>query len=219
MKHSRLVLAAGALLAFATSHGAPAADPAFDAQLLSIQQAWAKVNYETPAGDAREQAFEGAGEARRAVHAAAPDPCRGPDLGGAFIESSYAGAKGGLGALSLARRRAAPSRRRSRSTPARSTARPIRASARCTTGCRASRSAFGDHDKAAKLLKKALEMNPNGIDPNYFYADLLFEQKSTARPSSTGAGREGARRARAAKPPTRDATPRSTPSRRRSRRR
>ena len=26
------------------------------------------------------------------------------------------------------------------------------------------------------MLQKALQLNPNGIDPNYFYADYLFEQ-------------------------------------------
>ena len=34
---------------------------------------------------------------------------------------------------------------------------------------------FGDDDKAEKMLKKALEINPNGIDSNYFYADFLKE--------------------------------------------
>ncbi len=35
---------------------------------------------------------------------------------------------------------------------------------------------FGDDAKAEKLLKKALEINPNGIDSNYFYGDFLVEQ-------------------------------------------
>ena len=35
---------------------------------------------------------------------------------------------------------------------------------------------FGDDDVAAKMLKKALTINPNGIDSNYFYADYLAEQ-------------------------------------------
>ena len=34
---------------------------------------------------------------------------------------------------------------------------------------------FGDDDKAEEMLKKALEINPNGIDSNYFYADFLKE--------------------------------------------
>jgi Tfp pilus assembly protein PilF len=40
---------------------------------------------------------------------------------------------------------------------------------------------FGDHDKARELLKKALALNPNGIDPNYFYADFLYEQGEYAQ--------------------------------------
>ena len=35
---------------------------------------------------------------------------------------------------------------------------------------------FGDDDKARDLLQKALKLNPNGIDPNYFYADFLVDQ-------------------------------------------
>jgi tetratricopeptide (TPR) repeat protein len=33
---------------------------------------------------------------------------------------------------------------------------------------------FGDDDKAEDFLKKGLAINPNGIDPNYFYADFLI---------------------------------------------
>jgi Tfp pilus assembly protein PilF len=39
---------------------------------------------------------------------------------------------------------------------------------------------FGDDDKAEELLKKALVINPDGIDPNYFYGDYLLEQKRYA---------------------------------------
>ena len=34
---------------------------------------------------------------------------------------------------------------------------------------------FGNDKEAEKMLKKALEINPNGIDPNYFYADFLVQ--------------------------------------------
>ncbi|KFK54207.1 TPR repeats containing protein, partial [Vibrio vulnificus] len=34
---------------------------------------------------------------------------------------------------------------------------------------------FGDDEKAEEMLKKALEINPKGIDPNYFYGDFLAE--------------------------------------------
>lgn len=35
---------------------------------------------------------------------------------------------------------------------------------------------FGDNKKAYAYLQKALEINPNGIDPNYFLGELLFYQ-------------------------------------------
>jgi tetratricopeptide (TPR) repeat protein len=34
---------------------------------------------------------------------------------------------------------------------------------------------FGDDKKAEKHLKQALALNPNGIDPNYFYGDFLLQ--------------------------------------------
>ncbi|WP_422640887.1 tetratricopeptide repeat protein [Vibrio aestuarianus] len=34
---------------------------------------------------------------------------------------------------------------------------------------------FGDDEMAEKMLKKALEINPDGIDSNYFYGDFLAE--------------------------------------------
>lgn len=36
---------------------------------------------------------------------------------------------------------------------------------------------FGNDDKAEEYLKRALSINPEGIDPNYFYADYLFSKK------------------------------------------
>jgi Tfp pilus assembly protein PilF len=34
---------------------------------------------------------------------------------------------------------------------------------------------FGDDDTAEEMLRQALTMNPDGIDPNYFYGDFLAE--------------------------------------------
>jgi Flp pilus assembly protein TadD len=33
---------------------------------------------------------------------------------------------------------------------------------------------FGDDKMALEMLNKGLALNPNGIDPNYFYGDFLF---------------------------------------------
>lgn len=40
---------------------------------------------------------------------------------------------------------------------------------------------FGDHKKAREYLEKALQINHNGIDPNYFYADFLLEESEAAK--------------------------------------
>jgi tetratricopeptide (TPR) repeat protein len=39
---------------------------------------------------------------------------------------------------------------------------------------------FGDKDKARTYLQKALSINPQGIDPNYFYAELLLDDGDRA---------------------------------------
>lgn len=36
---------------------------------------------------------------------------------------------------------------------------------------------FGDSDKAKEYLQAALQINPDGIDPNYFYGDYLIHEK------------------------------------------
>jgi tetratricopeptide (TPR) repeat protein len=35
---------------------------------------------------------------------------------------------------------------------------------------------FGDDKKALENLKRGLAINPDGIDPNYFYGDYLFRK-------------------------------------------
>ena len=36
---------------------------------------------------------------------------------------------------------------------------------------------FGNDKKAREYLQKALIINPEGIDPNYFYGEFLVEKK------------------------------------------
>ncbi|MFA5628512.1 MAG: hypothetical protein WC965_13720 [Thiohalomonadaceae bacterium] len=35
---------------------------------------------------------------------------------------------------------------------------------------------FGDHDKAYEYLERALKVNPDGIDPNFFMGELMVER-------------------------------------------
>lgn len=175
MKNVRIAFFACASLLAGTSHAAVAADPAFDAELASIQQVWAHVNYETPAGDARVEAFDAL--EKRAEKFTHDHPARAEALiWEGIIESSYAGAKGGLGALSLCKEARGNLEAALKLDPS-----ALNGSAYTSLGALYYKVpgfpvGFGDDDKAGKLLQKALQMNPNGIDSNYFYAEYLYEQ-------------------------------------------
>ena len=174
MKMHRYLVCCVTLLATLTA-GAAAPDPAFDAELLSIQQAWAKTNYETPAGDARKEAFDALEKRAEAFTKQHPGRAEALIWEG-IIESSYAGAKGGLGALGLAKEARSNLEAALKIDPA-----ALNGSAYTSLGTLYYRVpgfpvGFGDHDKARKLLQEALKINPNGIDPNYFYADFLVKE-------------------------------------------
>jgi tetratricopeptide (TPR) repeat protein len=174
MKIHRRLICCAALLATLTA-GAATPDPAFDAELLAIQQAWAKVNYETPAGDARNGAFDALEKRAEAFTKKHPGRAEALIWEG-IIESSYAGAKGGLGALGLAKEARSNLEAAMKIDPT-----ALNGSAYTSLGTLYYRVpgfpvGFGDHDKARKLLQEALKINPNGIDPNYFYADFLVKE-------------------------------------------
>lgn len=39
---------------------------------------------------------------------------------------------------------------------------------------------FGDDAKARQLLQQALALDPNGLDANYFWGDVLYDQGAKA---------------------------------------
>lgn len=179
-KHLRRLLVASAAIGLSMTHAVAADDAAFSAELLSIQQAWARVNYEMPAGEAREQAFDQL--EKRAEKFTQQNPGRAEALiWEAIVESSYAGAKGGLGALGLCKEARGNLEAALKINPG-----ALDGSAYTSLGTLYYKVpgfpvGFGDHDKARKLLKKALEINPNGIDPNYFYGEFLYEDGQYAQ--------------------------------------
>jgi tetratricopeptide (TPR) repeat protein len=91
-----------------------------------------------------------------------------------IVESSYAGAKGGLGALAHVKNAKKIFEKALEINPA-----ALDGSAYTSLGSLYYQVpswpiGFGDDKKAAEYLKKGLSINPDGIDPNYFYADYLF---------------------------------------------
>lgn len=165
-----------ALIALCLAVGTATATPAeFDTQLLSIQQQWAHVNYELADGDARETAFE---QLKDRVAGFAKDNSTRAEalIWKGIVESSYAGAKGGLGALGLAKAARASLEASIKLDP-----QALDGSAYTSLGTLYAKVpgfpvGFGDDKKAEKLLKQALELNPQGIDPNYFYAEYLLDE-------------------------------------------
>ncbi len=165
------------LCAILGGSGMATADAAGD-QLATLQSRWAEVNYQLK-GDAQIKAFEElAATADAAVQA---NPKAAPLwIWSGIVKSSFAGAKGGLGALSLAK---ASKHDLEKAIEIDQTA--LQGSALTSLGTLYFKVpgwpvGFGDKDKARELLQKALTLNPDGIDPNYFYGLFLLEQKEYA---------------------------------------
>ena len=159
------VLCAG-LLAMAPLRAAVPEDVA------RLQQEWEKIKYQFPAAE-QESAFERL--AQEAGKVAAQHPNSAEVLTWqAIIESTYAGAKGGLGGLSHAK-----SARKILEQAIAINPEALGGSAYTSLGSLYYQVpgwpvGFGDDKKAVELLKKGLALNPDGIDPNYFYGDYLF---------------------------------------------
>jgi len=166
---SATLLAALLFLMSTLLHAATLAD-----DIRDLQQEWARIKYQASESD-QEKLYESLAARASAVAARYPGKAE-PLVWEGIINSTWAGAKGGLGALSLAKE----SRKQ---LEAAITIDPdvLQGSAYTSLGTLYFKVpgwpiGFGDSDKAEELLKKALEINPDGIDPNFFYGEFLFEE-------------------------------------------
>ncbi len=147
----------------------------FDAALLTLQKQWAKANYQTDEKQL-ETVFKKLKQQAQTLVDKYPKKAE-PLIWQAIILSSDAGKNGGLSALGKVKKARQLLLQAEKINP-----NALDGSIYTSLGSLYYQVpgwpiGFGDDEQAEKYLKKALEINPKGIDPNYFYADFLLDQK------------------------------------------
>ncbi|RZL92741.1 MAG: hypothetical protein EOP82_09295 [Variovorax sp.] len=143
--------------------------------VTELQHEWEVIRYQTPPAE-REKRFEALAAKARKVSEAHPGRSE-PLVWEGIIVSSWAGEKGGLGALGLVKQAKALYEEAIRID-----GNVLDGSAYNSLGVLYYKVpgwpvGFGDKAKAQELLQKALAINPKGIDPNFFYGEYLLEAK------------------------------------------
>ena len=144
------------------------------ADISHLQTRWAEVKYQLPEAQ-REKAFaELAAEAQSLREAHAKEA---PYLvWEGIIRATYAGARGGLGALGEAKKARAMFEQSIALDPS-----AMSGSAYTSLGSLYYQVpgwpiGFGNDDKADAMLRKGLALDPDGIDANFFWGDYLLDQ-------------------------------------------
>jgi tetratricopeptide (TPR) repeat protein len=166
------------LLASPLAHSPAYADELGE-EILEIARAWAVAMYRTPEGEARAEALERAAQQAATLSARFPERAD-PRVWEGIVLSSLAGARGGLGALGIVKKAREQLEAAERLDPE-----ALDGSIYTSLGTLYFKVpgwplSFGNDDKARAYLRKALSLNPDGIDPNFFYGEFLVEQKEYA---------------------------------------
>ena len=145
----------------------------FNDEISYLQKQWAIANYETSEADL-EKTFELLIKKAEQVVSAYPNKAE-PLIWHAIILSSDAGKNGGISALGKVKKARKLLLEAEKINPD-----ALSGSIYTSLGSLYYQVpgwplGFGDDEQAEKYLKKALQMNPEGIDPNFFYADFLLE--------------------------------------------
>jgi len=141
--------------------------------VADLQQAWAHATYELSA-DSREPALDELGKSATELVAAHPGDAPLLIWQG-IILSSYAGEASGFSALGAAKQARKALQQAMKIDPT-----ALDGSAYTSLGALYFKVpgwpiGFGDKKKARNYLEHALQMNPDGIDPNYFMGEFLLE--------------------------------------------
>lgn len=146
-----------------------------DSEVLHLQQRWSEVNYQLE-GKTRVTAFKALMDDAATVTAQYPDAAQVWIWSG-IIKFTYAGVKGGIGALKIAKASRADLEQALKIEPE-----SMNGSAYTSLGALYFNVpgwpfGFGDDKKAEELLLKGISIDPAGIDSNYFYGDYLRSEK------------------------------------------
>jgi tetratricopeptide (TPR) repeat protein len=172
----KMKTASSLLLATALLCGQVFADPSktMMQDVQKLQHEWELIKYKTDE-DKQEAAFEALSTQAHKISEAYAGQAE-PLVWEAIILSTYAGAKGGLGALSLAEKARDILLQAEKINPD-----ALGGSVYTSLGSLYYQVpgwpiGFGSDKKARNYLEKALQVNPNGIEANYFYGDFLYEE-------------------------------------------
>jgi tetratricopeptide (TPR) repeat protein len=162
-------------LACAALAAAPLARAGVDEEVRALQREWETIKYRKAEAE-QEKAYQALVQTAAGVREKYADRAE-PAIWYGIIVASYAGAKGGFGALSLAKDARAALEHALQLDP-----KALSGSAYTSLGSLYYQVpgwpiGFGDDAKARALLDQALALNPDGIDPNYFLGDYLYRQR------------------------------------------
>lgn len=169
MKTSHRFVAAVLLCSAASAWASPDED-----LVRPIQSRWAEIKYQNPEKKQADQYHALAVDAHK-ITEANPNSAAAMIWEG-IVLSSEAGARGGLGALSLAK-----DARRLLEESLKLNERALDGSAYTSLATLYAKVpgwpiGFGDDEHAESLFRKSLEINPDGIDANFFYGEYLIDQ-------------------------------------------
>lgn len=173
LKLRRRTVGIGLAACMASALAWPALAAPVDDAVTELQRGWEVARYQTPAAE-REKRFEALAERAHKVSQTFPGRSE-PLVWEGIIVSSLAAEKGGLGALGLVKQARALYEQAIELD-----GRALDGSAYNSLGVLYYKVpgwpiGFGDKERARTLLQKALTLNPDGIDPNYFYGEFLVE--------------------------------------------
>ena len=149
-----------------------------DASIAKLQHDWAKDYYQTPEKD-KEAAFEKLVKEAHQVTTANPGRAE-PLIWEGIITSTLAKYQSIFSAGGTAK-----AARDLLLAAAKTDANALQGSALTSLGSLYYKvprfGSFGDHDKAREYLERALKINPDGIDPNFFMGELMVERGEKAK--------------------------------------